>query len=500
MKLLHSIRAKLTIAYTLLVGVTLLGFGVTSYYYTQEKLFASLDYSLSNEVIWLKDFIEPKAKRVRLKKQKLPAPIPPQVRDESKKVRRKNEIEVAQEDSTAVFDQIWNQIYEHTLLSPKKQIIQIRDRNGDILYKSYSLGKEDISFEDIPYNITKLVTVFDSKGQSLRLAVTQNVFTKIYVAYPEAEVTEVLSNLFSIFILLVPAALALSVLGGWFLASRSLRPVDNVTRAARAITAQNLDKRIDHTGVDDELGRLVSTFNEMIGRLQSSFQQIRQFSADASHELRTPLTIMRGEVELALRSKQTTEEYRRVLASALDEILRMTSIIESLLTLAKGDLNPVAPMREDIKLRPVIHELYEDSTMLAQSRQIIMLLGTVDEATVTADPIRIRQMVLNLLDNAIKYTPPGGTVGLSMRRQAATVTIVVEDTGFGIPEEHQEKIFDRFYRVDKGRSREMGGTGLGLAIVKWIAETHGGTVTLQSEPGKGSVFSVILPLAGLKDA
>ncbi|MCX6138161.1 MAG: ATP-binding protein [Ignavibacteriales bacterium] len=500
MKLLHSIRAKLTIAYTLLVGVTLLGFGVTSYYYTQEKLFASLDYSLSNEVIWLKDFIEPKAKRVRLKKQKLPAPIPPQMRDESKKVRRKNEIEVAQEDSTAVFDQIWNQIYEHTLLSPKKQIIQIRDRNGDILYKSYSLGKEDISFEDIPYNITKLVTVFDSKGQSLRLAVTQNAYAKIYVAYPEAEVTEVLSNLFSIFILLVPAALALSVLGGWFLASRSLRPVDNVTRAARAITAQNLDKRIDHTGVDDELGRLVSTFNEMIGRLQSSFQQIRQFSADASHELRTPLTIMRGEVELALRSKQTTEEYRRVLASALDEILRMTSIIESLLTLAKGDLNPVAPMREDIKLRPVIHELYEDSTMLAQSRQIIMLLGTVDEATVTADPIRIRQMVLNLLDNAIKYTPPGGTVGLSMRRQAATVTIVVEDTGFGIPEEHQEKIFDRFYRVDKGRSREMGGTGLGLAIVKWIAETHGGTVTLQSEPGKGSVFSVILPLAGLKDA
>jgi len=128
----------------------------------------------------------------------VPTPIPPPIKDETKKVRRKNEIEVAVEDSTAVFDQIWNQIYEHTLLSPKKQIIQIRDRNGDILYKSYSLGKEDIAFEDIPYNITKLVTVFDSKGQPLRLAVTQNVFAKIYVAYPEAEVTEVLGNLFSI--------------------------------------------------------------------------------------------------------------------------------------------------------------------------------------------------------------------------------------------------------------------------------------------------------------
>ena len=499
MKLLHSIRAKLTLAYTLLVGVTLFGFGVTSYYYTQEKLFASLDYSLSNEVIWLKNFIEPKAKRVRLKKQKIPAPIPPPVKDETKKVRRKNEIEVPQEDSTAVFDQIWNQIYEHTLLSPKKQMIQIRDRNGDMLYKSYSLGKENITFEDIPYNITKLVTVFDSKGQPLRLAVTQNAFAKIYVAYPEAEVTEVLGNLFSIFILLVPASLALSVLGGWFLASRSLKPVDNVTRTARAITAQNLDKRIEHTGVDDELGRLVSTFNDMIGRLQYSFQQTRQFSADASHELRTPLTIMRGEVELALRSKQTAEEYRRVLSSALDEIFRMTSIIESLLTLAKGDLTPAAQKREEVKLRPVIHELYEDSVMLAQSRQLTIALGTVDEAAVSADPVRIRQMVLNLLDNAIKYTPASGTVTLSMRRQAATVTIFVEDTGIGIPEEDQAKIFDRFYRVDKGRSREMGGTGLGLAIVKWIAETHGGSVKLDSEIGKGSVFSVILPLAGLKE-
>jgi signal transduction histidine kinase len=208
---------------------------------------------------------------------------------------------------------------------------------------------------------------------------------------------------------------------------------------------------------------------------------------------------MRGEVELALRSKQTTEEYRRVLSSALDEIFLMTSIIESLLTLAKGDLNPADQKREEVKLRPVIHELYEDGVMLAQSRQLTMALGTVDEATISADPVRIRQMVLNLLDNAIKYTPAGGTVTLSMRRQAATVTIFVEDTGIGIPEEDQAKIFDRFYRVDKGRSREMGGTGLGLAIVKWIAETHGGSVKLESEIGKGSIFSVSLPLAGLKE-
>src|SRR5450759_547178 len=254
MKYLHSIRLKLTVWYTLILGVTLFGFGVTSYYYTQEKLLTNLDLSLRNEVVWLKNFIEPQARNVKLKRQRV-KPLTSTKKQQEKKVRRSHEVEVVEDDSTE-FDQIWNQIYEHTLLSPKKQIIQIRDRNGDILYKSYSLGKEDIIFEDIPFNTTKLVTIYDAQGQALRLAVTQNAFMKIYVAYPEAEISEVLGNLFSIFIIFVPAAIILSVLGGWFLANKSLAPVDKITKTARDITALNLDQRIEPVDVDDEIGRL----------------------------------------------------------------------------------------------------------------------------------------------------------------------------------------------------------------------------------------------------
>ena len=491
MKFLHSIRLKLTAWYTLILGITLFGFGATAYLYTQENLLASLDYSLRNEVVWLKNFIEPQARKVKLKQQRR-KPLALSKKQE-KKVKRSHEVEVTEEDSTE-FDQIWNQIYEHTLLSPKKQIIQIRDRNGDILYKSYSLGKEDIIFEDIPFNTTKLVTIYDAQGQPLRLAVTQNAFAKIYVAYPEVEIGEVLGNLFSIFVILVPVALILSVLGGWFLANKSLKPVDKITKTARDITAQNLDQRILTVDVDDEIGRLISTFNDMIGRLQSSFDQTKQFSVDASHELRTPLTIMRGELELALRSKQTNEGYRRILSSTLDEILRMSSIIESLLMLAKGDIGESTFSFEGVALAPIIRELHEDSEMLAEKKHIHVNLERVENLTVSGDTVRLRQLVLNLLDNAIKYTPKNGTIELSLVRENGSAKISVKDNGIGIPAEEQSKIIDRFYRVDKGRSREMGGTGLGLSIARWIAEIHGGKIFVQSIVNKGSEFTVLLPL------
>lgn len=491
MKYLHSIRLKLTAWYTLILGVTLFGFGLTAYFFTKENLLANLDYSLRNEVVWLKNFIEPQAKKVKLKRQRTQPPAV--AKKQEKKVRRSHEVEVAQDDSTE-FDQIWNQIYEHTLLSPKKQIIQIRDRNGDILYKSYSLGKEDIIFEDIPFNTTKLVTIYDAQGQPLRLAVTQNVFAKIYVAYPEAEIGEVLGNLFSIFIILVPVAIILSVLGGWFLANKSLAPVDKITKTARDITAQNLDRRIVSVEVDDEIGRLTSTINDMIGRLQSSFDQVKQFSVDASHELRTPLTVMRGELELALRSKQSNEQYRRILSSTLDEILRMSSVIENLLLLAKGDVGKSAFRFEEVALAPIIRELHEDGEMLAEKKHISVILDDVESLSVMGDSVRLRQLVLNLLDNAVKYTPEHGTISMSLVRENGSAKIVVQDNGIGIPAEDLSKIFDRFYRVEKGRSREMGGTGLGLSIVQWIAEIHSGSVSVQSELNKGSIFSVFLPL------
>ncbi len=493
----RSIRFKLTLYYSLIVGGTLLGFALASYYLTEQNLLASLDRSLYNEVVWLKNFIEPRASKVKLKKQRI---IPKQQPTNEKKspakvIRKTDEVEISNIDSTDVeFDAIWNQIYEHTLLTPKKQIIQIRDRNGDILYKS-GLGKEDITFDDIPQDITKLVTVWNAKSQPLRLAVSQDRTMKVYVAYPISEINEVLSNLFFIFIYLIPVAIVISIGGGWFLATRSLKPVDDIARTARAITAHNLDQRIQFTGMDDELGRLVATFNEMISRLQLSFAQIQQFSSDASHELRTPLTIMRGEIELALRSKkQTSEEYRKVLSSSLEETMHMTAIIENLLTLAKADRGMTNFATEDVWLRSIVQELYEDSEILAESKNITVTTGILDDALIVGDSVRLRQLLLNLIDNAIKYTPENGSVEISLVRDQRFAKIHIKDSGVGIPAEDQVKIFDRFFRVDKARTRDLGGSGLGLSISKWIADIHGGSITVESEVNKGSTFTVTLPL------
>lgn len=493
----RSIRFKLTLYYSLIVGGTLLGFAVASYYYTEQNLMLSLDRSLYQEVVWLKNFIEPQARQIKTKSARIKPKeqAANEKRSATQPIRRSDEVEMPSVDSIDLeFDAIWNQIYEHTLLTPKKQIIQIKDKNGDVIYKS-GLGKEDIAFDDVPQDITKLVTIWNSKGQPLRLAVSQDRNMKVYVAYPISEIDDVLSNLFSIFIILIPIALLVSVGGGWFLAARSLQPVDDITRAARAITAQNLDRRIHYTGVDDELGRLVATFNDMISRLQLSFSQIQQFSSDASHELRTPLTIMRGELELMLRSKRaTTQKYRTVVSSALEETIRMTTIVDNLLTLAKADIGTSVVTMQDVWLRPVIQELQEDCELLAARKNISITVGSLDDALITGDPLRLRQLFLNLIDNAIKYTPENGSVELSLIRENGHAKVRVKDNGIGIPQDELPKIFDRFYRVDKARTREFGGSGLGLSIAQWITEIHGGTIAVESEVNMGSIFTVILPL------
>lgn len=493
----RSIRFKLTLYYSLIVSGTLLGFGVAAYYFTEQNLLSSLDRSLYNEVVWLKNFIEPRANRVKLKRQRIKPKQQAvnETQSPTQPIRKSDEVEIKKVDSVDVeFDAIWNQIYEHTLLTPKKQIIQIKDRNGDLLYKS-GLGKEEIDFDNVPQDITKLVTIWNSKGQPLRLAVSQDRTMKVYVAYPISEVNEVLANLFSIFIFLIPVAVVVSVSGGWFLASRSFKPVDDIARIARAITAHNLDQRIQPSGIDDELGRLIATFNEMISRLQLSFAQIQQFSSDASHELRTPLTIMRGELELALRSKKnSSEEYRKVLSSALEETMHMSAIIENLLTLAKADRGFTQLKTEDVWLRPIIQDLFEDCEILAERKHIVVRLGTLDDALITGDAVRLRQLFLNLIDNAIKYTPDRGTVYISLHREQRFAKITINDSGVGIPAAELPKIYDRFYRVDKARTRELGGSGLGLSIAKWIVDIHGGTISVESEVNVGTTFTVSLPL------
>jgi len=478
---IRSIRTKLTAWYSLVVGLTLIAFGLTAYYTTSETLSENLDHSLRNEVKWLNEILSRKYPQKRSRQVQAPS-------------QEKKEGASAEEEEIVPRDEIWRQIYEHTLLNPKKQFIQITDTRGRRIYKSPTLEDDSLFYPDIPTDHILLVNTTGFKNVSLRLAVTQTERMKIYVAYPLQELNEVLENLFSHFLILAPIAVLLSIALGWFLANKSLKPVDEMTKTARAITAQNLEQKIPHSGVNDELGRLASTFNEMIGRLRASFDQIKQFSIDASHELRTPLTIMRGEVEVALHSERTPEEYRRVLASNLEEIIRMSSIVENLLMLSKADLGRLELHREPVSLHEILRELYEDGEILAEKKNITVILQRADEVCVMGDKVRLRQLFLNIIDNAIKYTPERGSVFLELQQSNGTAIISIRDTGIGIPKEEIPKIFDRFYRVDKARSRAMGGSGLGLSISKWIADAHGGRIDVQSEPQKGSTFTVYLPI------
>jgi heavy metal sensor kinase len=476
---IRSIRTKLTAWYSFVVSVTLIAFGITAYLTTGETLSDNLDRSLSNEATWVREILL----------EKYPKRKP--VGNELLRVERSDG--AGTEEKIDSSDEIWNRIYRHVLLNPKVQYIQVKDGQGKTLYKSPTLGEKDLAFPQIAQNRTPSIHTVEFDGAALRMAALKDERLRIYVAYPIEDLNEVLGDLFSDFLFFIPLAVLISIVLGWFLANKSLKPVDEMTRTAQAITAQNLGRTIPHSGANDELGRLASTFNDMISRLRRSFDQIKQFSIDASHELRTPLTIMRGETEIALQSEKTPEEYREVLASHLEEIVRMSSIVENLLTLSKADLGRIELQRDIVPLHEVVQDLYEDSEVLAEKKCITVRLRKLDEVNILGDKARIRQLLLNLIDNAIKYTPERGTVSLALSRANGVALVSVEDTGIGIPSEEISKIFDRFYRVEKGRSRSLGGSGLGLSISKWIAEAHGGKIEVQSEPQRGSTFTVQLP-------
>jgi signal transduction histidine kinase len=233
----------------------------------------------------------------------------------------------------------------------------------------------------------------------------------------------------------------------------------------------------------------------MIARLGQSFRQIEQFSADASHELKTPLTTIRGEAEVALMEELSPSEYRRVLRSIVEEVERMSAVVENLLTLARADADRVRLRRERVALDELLIAVYEQVERMAREKGVALELDEIADLSVSGDPLWLQQLITNLVTNAVKYTPTGGEVRLSLvPEEARWALFSVTDTGIGIPEEHQPHIFDRFYRVDAGRSRDSGGAGLGLSIARWIAETHDGTISLRSAAGAGSTFTVRLPL------
>jgi heavy metal sensor kinase len=311
---------------------------------------------------------------------------------------------------------------------------------------------------------------------------------------------------------LLPLALVLAGTGGWLLARRALRPVDQMTTAARRIEAEHLGERLGGAEVEDELGRLARTLNEMLARLEAAFAQVRRFSADASHELKTPLTVLRGEVEVALRNRRDSAEYERVLRAVLAEVESMTRLVDDLLLLSRADAGALKLDSRPVELDHLVEEVAKEGEVLGREKNVRVTIKGLEPLVLQGDAQRLKQLLRNLVDNAVKYTPAGGEVSISAavlpsgsaavsepqhRSTAApqhVVEIAVQDTGVGIPPEALPRVFERFYRVDPARSRETGGAGLGLCIAKTIAEAHGGAIEVQSTPGAGSTFTVRLPL------
>jgi two-component system OmpR family sensor kinase len=292
----------------------------------------------------------------------------------------------------------------------------------------------------------------------------------------------------------LPVALLLAGGGGWMLARRALKPVDRMTETARRISGEHLTGRLEETGAGDELDRLAQTLNAMLGRLNDAFKEMRQFTADASHELQTPLTILKGEIEVALRSPRGPDEYQRILKSALEEIDKIARLVEGLLLLARADAGVLRMDQRPVDLVQLVEEVYGQARILAEARSINLCLGPVEPVSARGDYAHLRRLLLNLVDNGIKYTPRGGNVILSLQSSGGWASIRVEDTGIGISVEERGRIFQRFYRSAEARSRGEGGAGLGLCIVKSIAEAHGGKIEVESTPGRASTFTVFLPI------
>lgn len=315
----------------------------------------------------------------------------------------------------------------------------------------------------------------------------------VQVGAPLTGVTETLDKILLVLTVSIPSSLLLLWCGGWFLAGRALKPVDLITRSAQKISAENLSHRLEVVNPNDEIGRLAETFNHTLDRLESSFNRTRRFSTDVSHELRTPLTILRGETEVGLRWCGNPDEFKKILKSNLEEINRMSDIIAHLLELSRAEEGKLTLDLKRVDLQELLQNLVQQTRLPAEEQKIAIAMTGSGPVYVSGDILRLKQIFLNLLDNALKFTPYGGEIRVLLEHEPGWAKVSVIDSGPGIPEKDLPYIFDQFYRVDKARNRKDGGSGLGLSLVRSLSEAHGGRVELQCNPGGGCAFTVYLP-------
>jgi heavy metal sensor kinase len=458
---IHSIKFRFTIWYLLVLAVLLGALSAGVYFYLSRSLYRSLDDSLE------------------LRSQQI-CSVPP------------------------VLESIWHGEFQEEL----GEIVMLYFYTGSQLVQvsppemSVSLS-QDFIYQAINGR-SSFATIEAADGQGLRL-----LAVPIHLGIPglplssqpgalilgrsTKQIDQALHGLVRTLAIADALALAVAAGGGIFLARRALQPVDKIAETAQEIGETDLSRRIN-VNTKDELGRLAATLNAMIGRLEKAFQRQKQFTSDASHELRAPLAVIEAESSLALQKERPPSDYRQSLETISQESKQMSSLIEQLLTLARADAGKEQWNFTDVNLGMVITNLSADVEVLCQEKGLSCQLGQIQDLVIKGDEARLRELFMNLLDNAIRYTPAPGTVSISLRREGEMAVVAIADTGVGIPAEDIRFIFERFYRVDKSRSRAQGGTGLGLAICRYIAEAHGGKIEVESKVGVGSTFSVWLPL------
>jgi signal transduction histidine kinase len=291
-------------------------------------------------------------------------------------------------------------------------------------------------------------------------------------------------------------ALLLALGGGWWLARKALDPVAALTRAAARLNERSLHEQLPRSGNADELDRLTEVFNAMTARLDASFQRVREFTLHASHELRTPLTVIRGELETALHDEKSGAPPQPArLLSQIEEIDRLAKIVDGLTLLTKADAGQVALHLEPLQLDELVRECFADACILAQPSGVRVSLSACQETAIQGDRHRLRQLLLNLTDNAVKYNNPGGTVDISLRRDGPAALLRIANTGPGLPPDLQPRVFERFFRGDSSHNRQVEGCGLGLSIAQWIVHAHGGVIQFVSQPGQLTTVTVRLPLS-----
>lgn len=315
----------------------------------------------------------------------------------------------------------------------------------------------------------------------------------VAIGLPVSEAERVPARMLAVYAVAAPVMLLAIAVLGWYAAGRAVSPLIRVVEAAQAVSGGNLSLRLQPLGTGDELDQLIATFNSMMERLEANFEQMKRFSVDASHELRTPLTAIRGQLEVAMLTARTVEDYRRAIATALEDVERLGRIVQSLLQLAQAEAGQIRLNRQPEMLAEIAARILAQYRPLADKKPIELHLDAQDPCLASVDRLQMERLIDNLLSNAIKYTQPGGRVEVRLRRAEGGVVLEVADNGPGIPEHHLPHIFEKFYRVREGERTAARGVGLGLAFVDWVARAHGGRVTVRSRVGHGSTFEVHIP-------